>query len=377
MSLYWPLDPADVVTDAPRLHVIVVGVGDYPHLRGGNDTRTHILSGLRQLTTTPATARRIARWFAEEHRNPECELGSVEVLLSDAAGPTIERPDGPPIDAEAATADNIEAAVRRWYARCDGHADSTAAFYFAGHGVASGTSQLLLAADVGADALDPWAGTIDFDAFRTGMRKNRANAQIFFVDACHEHDLDMRLQDGIQGRTLVGSATIEDLVGTQCTFGAAAVGRRAFGPPDAPTYFSQALLDALSGVGATAPGDAVWVDTDSLSSTLGPLLDELGDGLDAPLSSRHGYERLRPCVLHRPASRLVRTRVACESERAQAGVGLKLSRRDTEHVSPPTAERPWVKLLPPGDWVVEATFANGAPVVRDETLSPPVKRILL
>src|SRR5438105_10927373 len=89
MSLYWP---TNLNAAAPQLHALVIGVGDYRHLGLGAANPATFLSGLAPLTTTPLSAKRIARWLEREYQNNACPCGSIELLLSPAE--TIQRADG-------------------------------------------------------------------------------------------------------------------------------------------------------------------------------------------------------------------------------------------------------------------------------------------
>lgn len=63
MSLYWLADPNAVAAAGPRMHALIVGVGDYHHLGLGVPKPAKILSGLAPLTTTPPAAHRVAKWL--------------------------------------------------------------------------------------------------------------------------------------------------------------------------------------------------------------------------------------------------------------------------------------------------------------------------
>lgn len=375
MSLYWPRTPDDLVLDEPRLHALVVGVGDYPHLGGGSGPPAPKLLELQQLTTTPLTARRIARWLVESYKNPDCPLGSVELLLAPEGD--VPHPDGTDVAVERATKQALVDATLRWFDRCATSGKNIALFYFAGHGISKGASQFLLPADFGRSHAALWANSIDFDGLKLGMRKNTADTQLFFVDACREYPATVLTDLNPVGDAIVTGATIHDLVATEGTYRAAGIGRRAYGPEDDITFFARALLSALDGVGARNLDGRAQVDTDSLSGSLGPLMDELGDEHAEALSCMCTSERLQPSVIHRPTSLLVRTSISCTSPHANQDAAFQLLRGGATHLSARGEPRPWIRLLPPGDWTVEATFPNAPPVSRVETLSPPTRRIKL
>ena len=73
MTLLWPQNLGAVVTDQPRLHALVIGVANYPHLIGGKpDELAADPLGLSQITTPDPTVRRIARWLIDDFKNDAC-----------------------------------------------------------------------------------------------------------------------------------------------------------------------------------------------------------------------------------------------------------------------------------------------------------------
>ena len=63
--------------------------------------------------------------------------------------------------------------------------------------------QFLLAADFGNPANpDFWENCIDFSGMRSGMHKNAADTQLFFIDACRERLIDALIQLNPHGKPL-------------------------------------------------------------------------------------------------------------------------------------------------------------------------------
>src|SRR5678815_4803298 len=56
MTLLSPDVEANIVTDKPRLHALVIGVADYPHLMNGSGALAGDPLGLGQVTTPQYTA---------------------------------------------------------------------------------------------------------------------------------------------------------------------------------------------------------------------------------------------------------------------------------------------------------------------------------
>src|ERR1043165_1192293 len=99
MSLYFPDQPQSIDLVQPRLHAFIVGVGDYPHLIGGTGHPAVSNFGLKRLTTTILTAKKIANWLLVNQSSLAVPLGSIELLLS----PTqfVTRPDGVNLNIDA------------------------------------------------------------------------------------------------------------------------------------------------------------------------------------------------------------------------------------------------------------------------------------
>ena len=122
----------DADARGPGTHALVIGVGKYRHLRGGEMPRKQNL-GLGQIKSPPISAMAFADWLLSEHQNPAAPAGSVELLLSPAQ--SYQLSSGQSIYIESATMANVEAAFFRWYEHCTAHNDNVAIFYFCGHGV--------------------------------------------------------------------------------------------------------------------------------------------------------------------------------------------------------------------------------------------------
>ena len=368
MTLYWPETPAKIDLTQPRLHAFVIGVADYYHLIGGGPNAANVNFGLQQLTTTRFTAKRIAKWLASTHKHPDCPLGSVELLLSPAE--PVDRPDGTPAPIDASTMKNIRTAFEDWKTRCDSHEGNIALFYFAGHGIST-TSQYLLAADFADPALAKvWENSIDFDGMRVGMRKIKADTQLFFVDACRETPIDALIALGPKGDPLI-DATIFDQVTSSGAYYAAADGKLAYGPDDDITYFATAVLEALDGAGANRKGGKTVVDTFSLGNAIGQIMESLAGIHNKPLSCTP-VPAGTPAVIHHPKEVLVRTVISCQSDAAKAEAAIKVHRPTMNHQSPAGEPRPWTKHIPPGEWDIDLTFTNFPNRSQHETLMPPV-----
>jgi hypothetical protein len=347
MSIVWPADPAAIVTDQPRLHALVIGVARYPHLLGGTGPLARDPLGLSQVTTPEPTARAITRWLTGSYSNDACPLGSVELLLSSAAGGT-----------EPATMDRIERAVTGWVQRASSHPQNTAFFYFCGHGLAK-DDLFLLPEDFGDPAwLSPWRNCINFDSLRLGLWSScRADTHILFVDACRETPFGMLTHVNVEGRAIVGGQGFGSSVRTQAVYYAATEGKQAYGPAGDVSYFGQAVLQCLDGLATSNTGGTWVVDTYALSSALGRVMEHLAETHNQPLQSEQVVKG-RNAVLHRPPRPKVIARIRCSDDRASAAADIMLRRQAVLHRATPVDPKPLVVAVEPGDWELTITFPH-------------------
>lgn len=366
MSLYWPPDEDDLVTNEPRLHALVIGVGDYHHLGLGVPAPATFLNGLAPLTITTPAARRIARWLEADYNNPDAPLGSIELLLSPSE--QMDRSSGGSVDIEDATMTNIEAAFKRWYDRCDSEEANIALFYFAGHGIAT-VSHFLLPSDFGNPAKpNEWENCIDATGLQTGMKKCKADTQLFFLDACRDVDVSALTQNNPQGKHLV-SSSLNDNVTVSAAFRAASEGRKAYGRDGEETYFCKALMMCLDGVAARKSGPDWRIDTAQLASALVSVVDIMAKTENQPLTSQ--CDTISPILFHRPAQPKVLVKVDCEPDERNNEASIVLQQNGTEILSPVGEARPWTGQAAPGDVHLEANFTNFANQVIDDLLQPP------
>jgi hypothetical protein len=366
VTLYWPAGEPDGV-NAPRLHALVIGVGDYHHL-GLNPARpATFLSDLPPLSITTPAARRLAGWLETRYTNTDRPLGSVELLLSPAE--TMQRADGSDVDVEDATMANIEAAFARWYKRCDTDENNIALLYFAGHGISTMASQFLLPSDFGnPDLPDEWKNCIDGTGLQSGMAKCEANTQLFFIDACRDTPISALTQRNPHGNPLV-TADLNDKVDLSAAFLAASEGRKAYGRDGEETYFCKALVMCLEGVAARKSGPEWRVDTSNLASSLAAVVDIMAQTENLPLSCH--CPAIKPVVLHVPPEPKVLVKVDCAPKERNNQATITLTQNQTVVTSPAGQARPWSAELSEGDVTLAATFQTFVSQELTDRLVPP------
>ena len=266
----------------PATHVMVVGVGDYPHLIGGSsDIRAAKPAGMRQLTSPPVSAAAFADWAIGRFDNPARPLASVELLLGSA--PTEYTPPerggiaSPAKASGVATLAEMKAAAVRWKARGNLHPDNLLIFYFCGHGLSKGNEYLIVASDYGGDMAEPMRGLIDIKRFLIGMKDCRARHQCYFIDACRASDESLIDVDDYSD-SLVQKLASPVAGLAQCVYYATLGGETAQAIPNEPSFYTRALIQSLNGVGANNSNGGQWyVNTSRLFEALGHLMARISD----------------------------------------------------------------------------------------------------
>jgi hypothetical protein len=379
MSLVFPPPNQTVVTDQARTHALVIGVGEYPHFRGGSlyDTQPAKRNlGLKQLTSPPISAKEFAHWLIVSLDNPVAPLGSVELLLAPSQSSYVP-PNSPAVPVEAATFGNIETAFDRWFARCDQHAGNIAVFYFCGHGLERET-MWLLASDCGAKRNRPWENAIDFNLTRRALQGNcQARAVYCFLDACRDAPLELSKDLAPFARPLKQPELSRGGVPDVTILKAAAIGEQAHAPAGDVSYFTKALIRCLDSLGAASPYDGrKWrVSSSSLALAVQKLMErtKVAGGLRGKCA-RSG-ESWESTIFHEMSGTpKVMTTISYIPVAALASAELSLTGTGGRPTCrrPPSTE-PWDLEAEAGDYDVAAKFpSKGYPDrTRRITLAPP------
>jgi hypothetical protein len=392
----------DAATPPGRTHALVIGVGAYPHLLGGALFAAQpalIPLGLNQLTSSVAAGRAVADWLLTGFVNPARPLASIELLLSpgtyipsDEAADKLGVAHGSSVIVETATLENIQAAFDRWLARCNHdrtvnpqgeEVGDAAFFFFSGHGLEKEVS-LLLPEDFGRDANVPFARAIDLTTTHRRMGQCKADLQCWFVDACREAPIELLTSQDKPGVTLKGDTDERFWLRDAPIYQAAAEGRKAFGPIDKPTYFTQELIACLNGLGADRKVGAQWrVTTQSLRAGVNAAIDRLlpVDGKRVTCDTGSGKSNFTRTIHFAPDPVPVLAKVFCNPFDAQPLADLYLL--DAGGTKIPRDARDakrWVIEVISGTYRPGADFDPGgrAPVVGVETiLMPPDNELLL
>jgi len=342
-----------VAVNGPATHVVIIGVGRYPHLEDGDPTKKLAdTQGLGQLSSPPVSAHAFAQWVIASFNDPGRPLSSVRLLISEKPAKKFVHPTTKKsLKVERATIDNIDKAIGDWYGEGNANPENLLLFYFCGHGL----DTALLTEDFGAKAHNPLDGAIDFERFHAGMRTCAAKYQCFFVDACRSKADLLAYGDGVAGRPLVLPSALARPK-QQPIFYATLTGADAHGEENEVSFFTRALLEALDGAGSERTGGQWLVSTIGLQKAIWTNMN------------RRKVEQLPPAnhltnfFVHRlPGVPNVPVYVSCDPDAALGEVTLVCSAKGgfKEQKKPPLP-RPWPLVLPAGNYLFEAIVPNGA-----------------
>jgi Caspase domain len=384
----------EVSVDGPATHVLILGVGRYPHLIGG-DAPCQNPDGMGQLSSPPISARAMASWFIASYTDPAKPLASVALLLSEAdPQPFQNSRTDESFEVEDATADNAEAAIRAWRDRANSDPGNRIFFYFCGHGVSEGEDMALLTSDFCSDGYNPLQGAIDLRRLQGGLKAARASEQVFFIDACRaSSDVLISETDGVAGRVplLPGRRPVGLPALLAVPYFATLAGTKAYARENSVSLFTDALLRSLRGAGSDEPEDleGPWqVSTTRLQQGIDHFMKEpvfAGEivGVQVPVTGQ-----LPVFVLHYlDGPPEVPVYVGCDAgadnELAEficLQGGAERARRVLAEVDPEYPQREWALPLSFGSYEFRAEFgANGPPRVtpRPVDVRPVTRRVKL
>ncbi len=268
-------DPAGLVhleeATGPGTHALVIGIGKYPHLVGGQE-QAAFTDGMRQLSSPPVSARTFAEWMILNYHFPGKQLASLSLLLSEVVPQPFANPKtGRSYDVAIAEIDPILTAVEEWKARGDSSPDNRLIFYFCGHGISESDDMALLAADFNGDDNNPLNQALDLRQLMLGLSKCRASEQVFFIDACRSSSDTLLSKSGMYaGRVplLPGPRPTDWPRRLWLPYYATLAGNMSHAVPDQVSLFTAALLRGLHGVGSDNPEGDWRVSTSRLQEAI-------------------------------------------------------------------------------------------------------------
>jgi hypothetical protein len=258
-----PIAPA---SGEARTRVLLVGAGRYPNAK--NETaRCPKLDDLDSVG--PSVWAFVSKLMHDWKDDLEARLGTVDLLLSETAQPAGSHWPGLGVKGEVVAGTKIDEPtlqnVNSALTACLQGAGVQDHFLFlcCGHGFWKSHAFFILS-DFGTNANNPWTSVIDLDGFRLGLSQEKPRHQWLFFDCCK--DIPGTILNNLSniGDPLI-QANAEEIAkankfGALSQFGLASStpGQQAFGIPDRPSRFCEALIDALSGAGAISKRDGKW-----------------------------------------------------------------------------------------------------------------------
>ncbi|WP_084599961.1 caspase family protein [Dyadobacter beijingensis] len=365
----------------PKTHVLLIGVGGYPYLKGGTEAKQQSpeLAGLGQLTSPVASVKAMYEKVMEYNVQDVWSkpLGSIEMLLTPPPGLP---PVFPGMNVENASLANIEDAYFSWKKRCDAHEENVALFYYCGHGFQK-KYHFLLADDFGKQPANPWRGAFNFDDTRDAFYSCKAATPIFLVDACRQVTIEMLEKDLTVAPIDLPSLSNPEESKNHLTLKATASGQVAYGKKNMPTYFTQAVISGLDGLVARQDENEHWlVDTSSLGLNIHRLLELI--------NSKQSFKQrcqinsgIPTDIVRRKTAPIAWLEVSCDPATALPLAGLTCT-EDDEGASAPLTRKPmpdaWKLNIKAATYKLAATFEAGGDFTGGfikTSLIPPFRKI--
>lgn len=240
--------------DEPRLHVLVIGCGRFPHLTDNPDRKA-----------CADSARKMVEFLLDPASLLTTKVGSIELMLSDPrnargedefanVGEGEARDEGDQ-SVEPALGATVAGVVKKWANRCVSERKDQLFFYGCSHGVTDrDRTGLMVLEDVNSDDDAEWAQLLNVATMADWIpvKKDPAGSW-FFLDACQEVLGD--IVDQIQGES--GIQPIKARAPDIARFNekrrpkpvalGVAYGQKTFAPSEGGlAYFTEALLYGLT-----------------------------------------------------------------------------------------------------------------------------------
>jgi Caspase domain len=361
----------------PHTHALVIGIGGYEHLKGGEGTPLPNLlqyGNLGQLTSPPRSALAIGNALHSQALDWQVPLGTVHLLLSTA--PRDPDPSGDGVAFESARRDAIQTAFDAWWDRCNANEENVAFCYIAGHGL-EGSYPIVLASDFGKSAGQPWPQAFDVNKTRGALTANRAQTQVFLVDACRVVTTsNVEVPDAAAPPLRPPKLRQPDNCVHELSIMATSRNRKAYGKTKQPSYFAKAFVAGLNGGAAVKEDGEWWITTGKLADRFYRLMDFVGADTDAqrPIPSVRQTFRLARLRSAPPA----RLQFACRPDEATplADLAWQQGTMDPEY-RPQRSPEAWTVDVKPGLCYVSASFTGreySDCIMQDVIVEPPLTR---
>jgi Caspase domain len=351
---------AKLPPNTAQTHVLIAGVGDYPHLLGGSKFNQQPAAnsfGLRQLTSPQVSAAAFANWLPTLV-NKKAPLGTVDLLLS-----PIKYVDGSGnhLIVDPPTMAGLKTAFREWSRRSDANSANVAIFYYCGHGMEKEATTILLPSDFGNPAeANISANMIDFDlTYSCNLLESSARTQLYLIDACRETPTQL-LALRTSPTSLISTMKLQQQPRDALVIKATNTGWQAHGDPGTISFFTQALLTCLQKVGARGRNGARWeVATSSLGQAMKYFLQRMKrPGLPSLLCDVAGRSNFDTAIHTLPGAAYVMSSIDCDPEvaLAEAQFAIRDGTVPIDSRNTPLPE-PYEVDIPAGEYDIEVKFA--------------------
>ena len=261
-----------VDVNGPGTHVISLGIGHYDHLEGGGQAPTRHHLNLKQLTSPPISARKVAAWFIENFDCTESPLASVALVLSERQSAEFRNGrTGRTFTVPTGLTEEVRSALRAWVRRAEVDPQNRIMLYFSGHGLSEGLQNLYLLRDYGKDSDDPLAGALNYQSFIAGLATRKPSNQFLLFDACRSADQIAALNRN-GGQPIFAAVPDGRLEITQpmrqCPIFSTEVDRQALGRPNEESLCARAFIRVMNGACCTKEENEWYITTDRIVEAL-------------------------------------------------------------------------------------------------------------
>ncbi|QJP18222.1 caspase family protein [Stenotrophomonas maltophilia] len=361
---------------------LVIGVGHYPSLPGGDGHQMKKPEGLQQLQSPPVSAREFARWLIANYQSVDRPLATVQLHISEKdPTPFIYEVDGVVHERQPQLADmaTVKAAIRHWYTLGNENPDDLMLFYFCGHGLSEGALTSLLMSDFASDPLALMSGALDLRGFHSGMDECLARHQCYFIDACRAPStllrryqnagdpiLNPELNADTGGRARLGPKFMSTLPGY-----------KSYAVPGQPSFFTSALLESLSGAAAGDEDGGDWVvKTNKLHAAMEYLVKEIIEVNGWEASQQTITDGMQDLPLNTLAKPVVPVHLSVVPNEAHLEAEFQCTDKHGFQLVREADPAPWRFRVPTGTYTFQASFTSPdyPQFSLDEIVRPPYMR---
>jgi hypothetical protein len=360
--------------EAPATHAIVIGVGYYQHLPGGAGSICPDNEGLGQLTSPPYSARAFTNWLLTKYHNTKTPLASINLFISDPKTTEFKDPNtNQTKQIEKATLELIRTGIIDWFRKGNTNQDNLLIFFFCGHGISSGLTTTLLLEDFGKTPESPFSNSIRFDdGIWLGMDKCAARKQCYFIDACRTGSYQIAESYEYKGDPIVPGKTLVQTRNSPRYY-AANLGGQAYSRPNAPSFFTEALIRALNGAGCKIKKP--WqVTADWLAPGINSIMKTLFNEQECDAS-------VTSLIIHEiNQTPIIPTVIGCTPKEANQVAQLsytKINGTNKEITRPNTDNSDWIVDIEMGHYQFKANFKQPTynSTQTETDIFPPINQI--